>query len=193
MKWSPERRAEVERRFCEEYVIDLNGSRAAHVASGICTRDSAEVTAHRLLKRPAVRALIAKLEAKRFAKCNLSAEKVLEEVQRLAFANTADFYTPDPVSGKLVFDPSKLLHSNGRPNRDLMAAIEEIKEDTTGGSGDGERRLVLRTTIRLASKTKNLELLMRHLALLNDKIDLNVKAEDIIAAISEGKERAKTL
>ena len=56
--------------------------------------------------------------------------------------------------------------------RDQAAAIQEIREDTTGGAGDGERKLVLRTTFKLSDKTKNLELLCRHLGMLNDKMQV---------------------
>ena len=54
--------------------------------------------------------------------------------------------------------------------RDQAAAIQEIKEDTTGGAGDGERKLVVRTTFRLADKAKSLELLGRHLGMFQDNV-----------------------
>ena len=49
--------------------------------------------------------------------------------------------------------------------RDHAAAIQKIREDTTGGSGDGERQLVVRTTIKLADKVKALDLLGKHLGM----------------------------
>jgi hypothetical protein len=49
-----------------------------------------------------------------------------------------------------------------------MACISEITEDTTGGSGDGERRAVLRTKVKFWDKTRGLEMLGRHLKLYTD-------------------------
>ena len=44
-------------------------------------------------------------------------------------------------------------------------------EDTTGGSGDGERKAVMRTRFKLVDKGINLERLGRHLKLFTDKIE----------------------
>jgi len=70
------------------------------------------------------------------------------------------------------------IDEQGRPvglnlaniTRDQAAAIQEITEDTTGGTGDGERRLILRTKFKLADKGKSLELLGRHLGMFQDNV-----------------------
>lgn len=72
-------------------------------------------------------------------------------------------YTRVDADGKAVLDMSAIT-------RDQFAAVQEIREDTAGGSGDGERKLVIRTTLKLADKTKNLELLARHLGMLQDNL-----------------------
>jgi hypothetical protein len=42
------------------------------------------------------------------------------------------------------------------------------------GSGDGERRRVLRTRFKLASKKENLELLAKYLQLLTDRKEVQI-------------------
>jgi phage terminase small subunit len=152
------------RKFAEEYVIDLNGTRAAQ-AAGIA-QSGAHVWASRALKKAKVQRIIAELQAKRASKTELKAEKVIEEIQRLAFSNMQD-YTRVDSDGKAVLDMSTIT-------RDQFAAVQEIREDATGGTGDGERKVVLRTTLKLSDKTKNLELLGRHLGMFNDKLSAEI-------------------
>lgn len=148
-------------KFARNYVIDLNGTRAA-IAAGYST-NGAEVRASELLRNSKVRKLIDQLNSARACKLNLTAEKLDEETARLAFSNMGDYVRVDE-NGK----PQGI--ALGELTRDQWAAVQEIREDTTGGSGDGERKAILRTTLKLSDKTKNLELLYRRLGLLKDNI-----------------------
>lgn len=147
-------------RFAREYVIDLNGSRAA-IAAGYSEK-VARFQASRLLTKRNVQKRIAELQSARASRLEIKADRVLEEIGRLAFSNMQD-YTRTDADGKPVLDLSSLT-------RDQFAAIQEIREDTTGGSGDGERKVVVRTTLKLSDKTKNLELLGRHLGMFQDNV-----------------------
>lgn len=149
--------------FAREYVIDLNGTRAA-IAAGY-SENGAEVIASRLLRNAKVRRHIDALRTKRASRLEVKADKVVEEIARLAFSNLQDYIRIN-ADGQADVDLSTLT-------RDQAAAVSEITVDTTGGTGDGERRLVLRTKIKLIDKTKNLELLCRHLGMLNDKIQVS--------------------
>ena len=44
--------------------------------------------------------------------------------------------------------------------------MQEISEDTTGGQGDGERKLVLRTKVKICNPDQAIELLARMSELL---------------------------
>jgi hypothetical protein len=112
-----------------------------------------------------VRKLIDKLESDRASRLGIQLDRVLEEIYSLAFSNAADFCRIDE-NRRLYIDLSKIT-------RDQAACIQEIKVDTTTELIDGERRLVFRTTIKLADKTKNLDMLMRHLGAYNDNLKLD--------------------
>src|SRR6266480_3421974 len=84
------KRAEI---FAREYVIDLNGTRAA-IAAGYSERTAAE-QASRLLTKVRTQRIIQQLQAKRATKLDLKAEKVAEELQRMAFSNMLDFMEID--------------------------------------------------------------------------------------------------
>ena len=145
--------------FAREYVIDLNATRAA-IAAGY-SESTAGSQGCNLLKNRKVRAIIDKLQSKRASKLEITAEKLDEETAKLAFANMGHYVKID-ANGKVSgMDLSQ-------PTPDQWAAVQEIREDTTGGSGDGERKVVLRTTLKLSDKTKNIELLYRRLGLLKD-------------------------
>lgn len=149
--------------FAREYVIDLNATRAA-LAAGYSER-TAGVKGSQLLKTVKCRQLIDKLLSKRAAKTEIKAERVIEELQRIAFSNMADYMEIDSSGKPIGLDLRKLT-------RDQAACIQEISEDSTGGSGDGERRLVIRRKFKLADKLKANELLCRHLGMFNDKVQV---------------------
>lgn len=141
--------------------MDLNARRAA-IAAGY-KQAGADVRACELLKNRKVIAMIDKLMSARADKLELRAEKIDEEVARLAFSNMANYVRVDEHGKPQGIALDEL-------SRDDWAAVQEIREDTTGGSGDGERKAILRTTLKLSDKTKNLELLYRRLGLLKDNI-----------------------
>lgn len=149
-----------QQRFAREYVIDLNAKRAA-ISAGYSER-SAQEQGSRLLSNRKVQAMIDKLQTARASKLELKAEQVVEELRRLAFSNMQDYMRVDD-SGWPELDLSALT-------RDQAAAIQEFSEDATGGTGDGERRQVLRRRFKLADKRGSLELLGRHLGMFQDNL-----------------------
>ena len=146
--------------FAREYVIDLNGTRAA-IAAGY-SENGAEVAANRLLNNAKVKRLIDNLRSKRASKLEIKADQIVEELRRLAFSNRQDYMRVDG-DGWPELDLSALT-------RDQAAAIQEFSEDATGGTGDGERRQVLRRRFKLADKGLNLERLGRHLGMFQDNV-----------------------
>lgn len=145
--------------FCREYVIDLNATRAA-IAAGY-SENTARAIGYENLTKPYIRRFVDKLKSERASRLGIKADKVVEELCRLAFSNMLDYL--NVVGGEPRLDFSTLT-------RDQAAAIQEIREDTTGGTGDGERKLVLRATFKLADKGANLERLGRHLGMFQDNV-----------------------
>eukprot|EP00919_Chromeraceae_sp_WS-2016_P065213 GHVR01154356.1.p1 GENE.GHVR01154356.1~~GHVR01154356.1.p1 ORF type:complete len:196 (-),score=20.20 GHVR01154356.1:340-927(-) len=163
--------------FAREYVVDLNGTRAA-IAAGYSPATASE-QASRLLRKSSVISAVDKLTSSRASKLEVKAYQVAEELGKLGFVNMYDFLRIDD-DGKPVIDMSKLT-------RDQAAAICEIREDTTGGTGDGERKQVVRTTFKLHDKKGSLELLGRHLGMFQD--NLKVTGLETLAAILAEQEK----
>jgi hypothetical protein len=102
-----------------------------------------------------------------------------------SFGRGFDSHRPLQFSAKISVDSAALT-------RDQAFAITEIREDTTGGTGDGEAKQVLRITVKFVDKLKELELLCRHIGLLKDTINVNLRRdEEIIEGIAEGRKRAQ--
>ena len=169
-----------ERAFCQEYVKDLNGSRAAR-AAGYSSK-GASVRANALLKKSRVKALVAKLIAKQANKLEISADKVLGELAKMGFSNMLDYMRADE-DGEFRLDFSKLT-------REQAAAIQEYTVDATGGTGDGERKQVMRTRFKLADKARSLELLGKYLKLFVEKVEVTGLG-DLPAVLAAARARAQ--
>lgn len=148
---------ERQKRFANEYIIDLNGTKAAERA-GFSIKTANE-QAVRLLANVSVRKLIEELQDKRAAKVELTQERVLLELKRLAF-----------------FDIRKIFNADGTLKRvtdlddDTAAAIMSVEMVEIGQEG----QLMLSKKYKASDKKGSIELAMRHLGMLNDKMELTI-------------------
>ena len=129
--------------FVREYLVDLSAPQAAKRA-GYGGRSSAK-----LMRTPVVLAKIRQAQAERAANLAVSAERVLAEYARIAFANMADFedFGPDGLTLK---DMAALTPEQ-------TAVIAEVTETKTSRGG------VVR--FKLHDKLAALNALARHIGL----------------------------
>lgn len=162
-------------KFLQAYLKSGNATQAA-IEAGYSEK-TARSCGQRLLTNADIKAAVQRT----LGRLEISAENVLTEIAKLAFSNMADYMQPSEDGSQ--FEPKfKGL------TREQMAAIQEIKVDMTGGTGDGERKQVQRTTFKLADKGLNLERLGRNLKLFTDRLEVSGDAE-IIRALQEGRKR----
>ena len=135
--------------FVEEYLIDLNGKQAA-VRTGYSAK-SAEVQASRLLRNTAVQAALGEAMQARSQRTKVTADRVVAELAKLAFADMRDYW---PLPGETID-----LH---RLDEDRTAAVEEISiSETVDPAGVLHRR----TRLKLHDKKRALDSLARHLGM----------------------------
>lgn len=164
-------------RFIAEYLVDLNATQAA-VRAGYSPKTANEQAA-RLLANVSVRAAIDEAQKRTLDKLEISKDRVLEEIACLAYSDIADYVRDD---GTIDWPLIKSLP------RQKRVAIQKLIVDTTGGAGDGKRRVVERTRFECASKLQALELLGRHLKLFTDKLE--VTGDDLLAErLAAGRKR----
>jgi len=134
-------------RFCEEYMIDLNATQAA-IRAGYSPKTARE-QAPRLLANVSIQNRIAQLQAEQSRRTGVSADRVVRELAKIAFANASDLIDPETASVKL--DAS----------RDDLAAIQSIKVKSFGED-------CLEHEVKLADKLRALDLLGKHLGMYKD-------------------------
>lgn len=78
-----------QKRFCEEYLIDLNATQAA-IRAGYSPK-TAEQTASRLLRNVKVQEYIAKRQKELSRSTEITQERVIKELALIAFSNNADY------------------------------------------------------------------------------------------------------
>ena len=135
-----------QKRFVDEYLVDLNATAAAKRAG--YSEKSASRIAIELLNKTHVSAEIQKRQAKLRGKLEITQERVLEELAAIAFANGTDFATIN--RNGLV----RLVPTDDLPE-DKKKAVASIKEGQYG------------TEVKLHDKVKALELLGKHLGVFD--------------------------
>lgn len=147
-------------RFVLEYLKDLNGTQAA-IRAGYA-ESGARTQASRLLADDNISDAIAAGKAKAAANLEITAERVLAELAKLAFSNSTDFVNADGTGIPL-----------GDLDRDKMAAVSEITFETyTEGRGEAAETLK-RSKVKLYDKRAALNDLGRHLKLFTDKVQVS--------------------
>lgn len=164
-----------QKRFCQEYIIDLNATRAA-IRAGYAP-NSAQQQSSDLMSKPLVELEIQRLMDKRAAKLEIKAEDVLREVMRLAMVDIAGLFD----------DNGKLRPINEIPEdtRRAIAAVEVEELLHAGGSV----QVGWSKKIKLWDKVKSLELLGKHLKLFKDQLEISgtIKIAD---RLREARQRA---
>lgn len=141
--------------FIEEYLIDLNATQAA-IRAGY-SPDTANEQGSRMLANVSIRACIDKAMAERSKRTGVNADRVVEELAKIAFVNPAD-----------VIDTEKAMVKEDAAPEDT-AAIQSIKVKTFGEDG-------LEREIKMADKLKALELLGKHLGMYQSNVNVQVES-----------------
>ncbi|SDN14836.1 terminase small subunit [Acetanaerobacterium elongatum] len=157
-----------QKRFCEEYLVDLCATQAA-IRAGYSVESAASIGSENL-RKPEIRAHIDKALAERSKRTGINSERVLRELARVAFVN--------PVE---VVDTRQATVKEGA-TADDTAAIASVKVKTIPtAEGTGIER-----EIKFADKLKALELLGRHMGMFNDRIAIETEQVKIIDDIPKG-------
>lgn len=175
-----------QKRFCEEYLIDLNATQAA-IRAGYSPK-TAEQTASRLLRNVKVQEYIAKRQKELSRSTEVTQERVIRELALIAFSNTTDYAhvvekkMKAEVGGMLV----DILDEDGKPvtYRTVEPVLtEELTEEQKRALAvikKGRDGL----EVKPCDKVRALELLGKHLGIFTDKIEANV-SDTTMSELSE--------
>ncbi|KJE27183.1 terminase small subunit [Geobacillus kaustophilus] len=162
---------EKQKRFADEYLIDLNATQAA-IRAGYSPRSAAE-QASRLLKNAKVRAYIDERMAELSKRTGVNQERIIRELARIAFL--------DPT--QLVnMDSAELLYDTSADDRAAIASVKVKAIPTENGTG-------IEREIRFADKIRALELLGKRFGIWLDRQQVDVQgAVQIIDNVPKGSD-----
>lgn len=151
--------------FCQEYVIDFNGARAAR-DSGFSEK-TARVKASQLLTKINIQERIAELLKDRSERTKVTQDMVLKELAILGFSDFTKFAKYKKKTGLVVANTDEIKGGRTR-------AIKSMKQVDTKDGGS--------ISIKLHGKEKALELLGKHTGLFEDAGD---KIAKVLYELSE--------
>ncbi len=158
-----------QKRFIEEYLIDLNATQAA-IRAGYSPKTANE-QASRMLANVSIQTEISKAMAERSRRTGINQDRVLRELACVAFVNAKDVINMEDAT----------LREGACP--DDTAAIQSVKVKTFGEDG-------IEREIKIGDKLKALEMIGRHLGMFKDNLNVAVetseKLDDIISQIGGG-------
>ena len=162
---------EKQKRFVEEYLIDLNATQAA-IRAGYSPKTANEQGTQNLAKL-SIQDAVAKAMAERSRRTGINQDRVLQELAKLAFVKITD-----------VIDTENAKIKSGAKEEDL-ACIQAVKIKPNEWGTERE--------VKLCDKRSALELLGKHLGMFKDNLSLTVdtseKLDDIISQLGgEGLE-----
>lgn len=156
---------DAQKRFCDEYLIDLNATRAYKVAYSRCKKDeTANVNGSKLLRNTKVQEYLSKKQKEIEKRTEVTQDRIIKELAKIAFA-----------------DIRKAYDTNGN-----LKQIQDLEDDIAGAivgvesfeeyEGRGEDREYIGDTkkVKMADKIRAAELLGKHLGMFND-VNLNMK------------------
>lgn len=158
------RLTEKQKRFVDEYLIDLNATQAA-IRAGYSGKTAGRI-AIELLNKTHISDLVRERMINRGKRTEITQDRVLQELASIGFADISDYAS--------VISSGLLATVRLTPTADIpqekRAAIAGIKEGANG------------VEVKLNDKVKALELIGRHLGMYTDKVDLtggiNIIIED---------------
>ncbi len=137
-------------RFVDEYVADPSNATQAYLRAGYkCTAEAARRAASRLLTRVDVAALVAERQRALQQRVEVTQDKVVRELVRIAFADQRQLVSWGP-------DGVVLRKSTALSDEDA-AAVAEVAQTVTQGGGS--------LRVKAHDKVRALELLGKHLGI----------------------------
>jgi phage terminase small subunit len=166
-----------QKRFVQEYLIDLNATQAA-IRAGYSAK-TASSQGERLLRNVEVAAALAERQGKIAAKLEITQERVIAELAKIGFANMLDYVT-------IGSDGDPFVDLSGM-SRDQAAAVSEITvEDFKDGRGE-DARDVRKVKFKLHDKKGALIDLGKHLGMFKDQVEHSGNVSIEVVRFSDAK------
>ncbi len=171
---------DAQKRFCDEYLIDLNATRAYKVAYPNTKREeTASSNGSRMLRNDKVQKYISEKMKEREQRTEITQDMVIRELSAIAFSKASDYAKLKKMKRNVpIFDGENIVDYKEEEYIGIeFTPTEELNEEQKKAlSGIKQGKFGLE--VNSCDKVRALELLGRHLGIFNDKLDVNVKEKE---------------
>lgn len=155
---------DAQKRFCDEYLIDLNATRAYKVAYPSCKKEeTANAASSRMLRNVKVQEYISKKQQEIEKRTEVTQDMVIKELAKIAFLDIRKLYTEN---GQL-----KNIADIDSDTAGAISSLETLEEYE--GHGEDREKIGDTQKVKLLDKTKALELLGKHLGMFKEKVTID--------------------
>ena len=152
--------------FADEYLIDLNATRAYKMAyPNVTKEETAAAAGARLLRNVKVEEYIQERMKDREKRTEITQDMVLKELAKVGFFDIR----------RLFDDSGKPLDITGLDNETAACIVGLEVMDIYEGTGDDKEFVGYIKKYKLSDKLKALEMIGRHLGMFKDKMDIQHK------------------
>lgn len=162
--------------FVAQYLVDLDATKAA-IRAGYSEKTAASIGAENL-RKPQIKQAVAEAIARRSARVEVKQDDVLRELIRIFAADIGLAYDEN---GKL-----KKLHDMPEDIRRCIVGVK-VKE-LFEGHGEEREYIGDLVEVKFADKVKAIEMAMKHLGLLVDRVEHSAD-ESFAQALKEARAR----
>ncbi len=149
--------------FADEYLIDLNATRAYKMAyPNVTKEETAAAAGARLLRNVKVEEYIQERMKDREKRTEITQDMVLKELAKVGFFDIR----------RLFDDSGKPLDITGLDNETAACIVGLEVMDIYEGTGEDKEFVGYIKKYKLSDKLKALEMIGRHLGMFKDKIDI---------------------
>ncbi len=152
----------LQERFLAEYLVDLNGTKAA-IRAGY-SEASAASTASDLLKKPEIRAVVQTVSATALERAGVTLDRVVTELARIGFANIRDVvqWKGDVLSQIIDEDDPDIVHLT-HINDVVLVNSEDLPPSVTAAIAEVSRASLGAIKVKMHPKRQALGDLLRFL------------------------------
>ena len=149
-----------QKRFVEEYLIDLNATQAA-IRAGYSPKAAYSIGSENL-RKPEIRACIEKAMAERSKRTGINQDRIIIEPAKIGLLNPKNL---------INFDEATVKEEATEEDLAAISSIRVKRFPTKDGEG-------VEREVKMYDKTKALELLGRHFGMFKDKVEVSGLEEE---------------
>jgi phage terminase small subunit len=169
-----------QKRFCDEYLIDLNATQAA-IRAGYSSKRASE-QAYQLLQKTTVQEYIQKRKADRIERVEITQDFVLAELKAIASVNATDYARVVEKNATALVDGVEIQLYDAEGNPVKYRTVEPILTDELTDIQKKALAVIKKGRdgfeIRPYDKLKVLELIGKHLGMWEKKQDAEPEMQD---------------